>query len=116
MIKRKEAMEKEVREHMRGGSGDVEILHVFKEAELKGKARLCAHILLKPDCGIGYHVHENEEEIFYILKGQGIVKEGDQEYKVGPGDAVLTGNGAGHAIRNEHHEPLEFLAVILLYV
>ena len=66
-------------------------------------------------CSIGYHLHDGEEEIFYILSGTGTVTEGDTTSVVGPGDAVLTGGGGGHSIENPGEEPLDFLATILLY-
>jgi len=109
-------MIKEIREKMRGGSGSVEIVHIFKKDELMGKARLFARIILKKDCSIGFHTHDNEEEIYYIISGKGIVDDDGSSYEVTAGDAILTGNGAGHSIGNEQDEPLEVLAVILLYV
>jgi mannose-6-phosphate isomerase-like protein (cupin superfamily) len=115
MIKTHAEMDREVRERMRGGHGSVEILHVFHPQELKGKTRLFARLRLLKGASIGFHVHEGEEEIFYILKGTGLVSEGAEPRSVGPGDAVLTGGGAGHAIENPGDEPLEFLATILTY-
>ena len=115
MIRRKGDMEKEVRERMRDGTGTVEILHVFRQEELHGKVRLFARLRLVKGSSIGYHLHDGEEEIFYILSGSGRVTEGDTVTTVGPGDAVLTGGGGGHSIENLGQEPLELLAAILLY-
>jgi mannose-6-phosphate isomerase-like protein (cupin superfamily) len=115
MIKRIADMEREVREKMRGGSGSVEILHIFRKEELKGKVRLLARLRLGPGSSIGYHMHEGEEEIFYILSGKGLVTEQGVSSPVGPGDAVLTGGGGGHSIENQDAEPLELIATILVY-
>jgi mannose-6-phosphate isomerase-like protein (cupin superfamily) len=115
MIRQNKDMIKEVREKMRDGDGKVEIVHVFKKEELKGKARLFARIILRKGCSIGFHTHENEEEIYYILSGKALIDDNGTTCEALPGDAVLTGNGAGHSIRNEQDEPLEVLAVILLY-
>ncbi len=115
MIKRRADMEKEIREKMRAGKGSVEILHIFRKEELKGKVRLFARLRLQKDCSIGYHPHDNEEEIFYILSGEGLVMEDGEVSRVGPGDAVLTGGGRGHSIENQGSEPLEILAAILPY-
>ena len=115
MIRKKAEMEKEVREHMRDGKGSVEILHVFRQKELHGKVRLIARLRLVKGSSIGYHLHEGEEEIFYILSGTGEVTEGSSTSAVGPGDAVLTSSGAGHSIENMGEEPLDILATILLY-
>jgi mannose-6-phosphate isomerase-like protein (cupin superfamily) len=115
MIRRKAEMEKEVRERMRDGAGAVEILHVFRQKELHGKVRLFARLRLVTGSSIGYHLHDGEEEIFYILSGSGRVTEGSTVTMVGPGDAVLTASGGGHSIENLGEEPLDFLATILLY-
>jgi mannose-6-phosphate isomerase-like protein (cupin superfamily) len=115
MIRKSHEMEKEVRERMRDGVGTVEILHVFRSRELKGRTRLFARLRLPAGSSIGFHRHEGEEEIFYILSGTGEVSEGGPVSEVGPGDAVLTGNGGGHAITNTGAEPLELVAVILVY-
>jgi mannose-6-phosphate isomerase-like protein (cupin superfamily) len=115
MIRKSKDMTKEVREKMRDGSGQVEIVHVFKKEELKGKARLFARLILNKNCSIGFHTHENEEEIFYILSGKARVDDNGTIYEAYAGDAVLTGNGAGHSISNQQDEPLHVLAVILLY-
>jgi mannose-6-phosphate isomerase-like protein (cupin superfamily) len=115
MIKRTADMEREVREKMRGGTGSVEILHIFRKEELKGKVRLLARLRLSPGSSIGYHMHEGEEEVFYILSGAGLVTEQGVSTAVGPGDAVLTGGGSGHSIQNQGAEPLELIATILVY-
>lgn len=115
MIKRANEMVKEIKEQMRGGKGSVEILHVFQQEELKGKARLCAKITINPDSSIGLHQHDNEEEIFYIINGQGMVNDNGTFSEVGVGDSIITGNGASHAVENTGDTPLEMMAVILLY-
>ncbi len=113
MVRKAAQMEREIRERMRGGSGAVEVLHVFRQDELRGRARLFARLRLASGSSIGWHPHENEEEVFYILAGRGLLTEEGRQAEVGPGDAVLTGGGAGHAIENAGPEPLDILAVIL---
>ncbi len=115
MVKREDQMTAEVRRQMRGGRGEVEILHVFGQEELKGRCRLFARLRLAQGCSIGAHPHENEEEAFYILRGEAQATEDGRAYTLRPGDAMLTGGGASHSIENARAEPLEVLAVILLY-
>lgn len=115
MIKRANEMVKEIKVQMRGGKGSVEITHIFKQDELKGKARLCARITINPGCSIGLHEHANEEEIFYIIKGKGLVDDNGSKQELAVGDSILTGGGAFHSIENTGNEPLELVAVILLY-
>lgn len=121
MLNQGSQMREEVREGMRGGKGRVRIQHFFaEETDLKGQARLIGRISIDEGASIGLHSHEAEEEIFYILKGRGRVKEilagGEEDlYEVGPGDAILTGNGGSHSIENISKESLELIAIILTY-
>ncbi|WP_026486607.1 cupin domain-containing protein [Caldanaerobius polysaccharolyticus] len=114
MIKRAQDMEIELREKMRGGNGTVKILHIFDKGELPSKSRLLAHMTLEKGCSIGFHEHVNETEIFYFLRGQGVVNDNGQSHKVSAGDALKTGNGTGHSVENTGNEPLEFIAVIIM--
>ncbi|MFZ5988315.1 MAG: cupin domain-containing protein [Bacillota bacterium] len=115
MIKRANEMVSEIKEQMRGGKGSVEILHIFKQDELKGKARLCAKITIEPGSSIGLHQHDNEEEIFYIISGKALINDNGTLKEAAAGDSILTGNGDSHAVENIGEEPLEMLAIILLY-
>lgn len=115
MIKNADEMISEIKHQMRGGSGSVELTHIFRQEELKGKARLVARITLNPGCSIGRHEHADEEEIFYIIEGKGFVNDNGTEREVAAGDGVLTGGGAFHSIENRWDKPLVMLAVILLF-
>lgn len=75
MIKRNADMQKEVREKMREGTGTVEILHVFRKEELRGKTRLFARLRIPAGSSIGYHEHHEEEEVFFIIAGRGTVND-----------------------------------------
>lgn len=115
MIKNSSEMIREVKEQMRGGKGSVELTHIFKQDELKGKARLVARITINPGCSIGWHEHVAEEEIFYLISGKGIFNDNGAEKEISAGDAALTGGGASHSIENRGQEPLVLLAVILVW-
>jgi mannose-6-phosphate isomerase-like protein (cupin superfamily) len=105
----------DIREGMRGGKGKVIIKHILKNEDIKGGARLHARIILEENCSIGSHEHIEEEEVFYILSGNGRVYDNDKVYTVRPGDAILTRGGEKHSIENITSEPLEFIATILVY-
>lgn len=115
MIKNAYEMISEIKHQMRDGKGSVELTHIFKQDELKGKARLIARITINSGCSIGLHEHVAEEEIFYIINGKGIINDNGIEREVSAGDAVLTGDGASHSIENKENVPLILLAVILVY-
>lgn len=115
VIRCSDEMEKEFRERMRDGNGTATIKNLFRQGELRGKARLVAEISLPPGASIGAHRHDNEEEIFYFISGSGRVNDNGVSRDVKAGDAMLTGDGASHSVENTGSEPLVFLATILLY-
>jgi mannose-6-phosphate isomerase-like protein (cupin superfamily) len=43
------------------------------------------------------HVHENENELWYILEGEHIIRIGDAEFRARPGDTVFGPRGVPHA-------------------
>ena len=104
------------RPEMRGGSGTVRIEHLFEPGtDLKSPTRLCAKLYLEPGVSIGFHRHENEEEIFYIVSGVAEADDNGTAVILNPGDSILTGNGAGHAIKNNGSSDLIMVAVIVKY-
>ena len=115
MVRRDGTYESEVRENMRGGNGAVKIEHLWKKDELGSKTRLCARLTLAPGSGIGYHEHNEEEEIFIVNSGRGVVHDGEERTHVEPGDTILTGNGSAHAVECEGSEPLVLTALIVQY-
>ena len=50
----------------------------------------------------GYHYHETDEEVFYIISGTGIVRTINGDVTVKAGDAITfpTGPEGAHVIRN----------------
>lgn len=113
MIRRNNEYVSEIREQMRGGEGTVKLEHFFDaKNELKGLNRMVARLTLAPGSSIGFHRHENEAEIFIVVRGEAEIDDNGVKSTVKTGDAILTGFGAGHAVRSTGKEPLELVAVI----
>ncbi|MFH1799559.1 MAG: cupin domain-containing protein [Candidatus Omnitrophota bacterium] len=115
MIKKKNDQAIERRANMRGGAGAVTVRHYLKPEEIKARTRLCAELILPPGTSIGLHDHVDEDEIYLIQKGQGLVTDDGREFPVATGDAILTGQGASHSIKNTGAEDLVVTAVIIKY-
>ncbi len=115
MIKKKTEYKSEVREKMRGGEGKVTIEKLWEPGdEIKAKNRLFAKLILSPGSSIGFHKHENEEEIFVILNGTAEVDDDGVRHRLEKGDSILTGHGKGHSIRSVGDCDLEVMAVITM--
>lgn len=115
MIKNPENMLVEIKNNMRGGVGDVEIVSLLNQGEYKGKSRLIAKITLDKGCSIGYHIHENEEEIFYLVSGNAIYNDNGIEKEISPGTCTLTLGGESHGVKNNGDTTVVILATILTY-
>lgn len=114
MIRKPEEFHIEYKEHMRDGDGTVQLTHfITGPEELNGKGRLFAKITLNPGCSIGYHVHEADAELFYILKGTAEYNDAGEIRTVTAGDVTICPTGTGHGIANKTDEVVELVAVIV---
>ena len=114
MIRKAEECMIEYREHMRDGDGTVVITNFISgPAELNEKGRLFAKITLNPGCSIGYHIHDKDAELFYIMKGTAEYNDGGELRTVTAGDVTLCPTGTGHGIANKTDEVVELAAVIV---
>lgn len=112
MINRRKNMRVQVRSDMKGGQGEVTVLHLV-DCDNMPNVRFIGEMTLPENTSIGNHTHDTETEYYIIREGIGIVTEKDGEHKVGKGEVVVTGGGATHAIRNAGHTPLKILAFIV---
>ena len=114
MIRNENECKKEFRERMRDGNGTVEITNFISgPEELCMKGRMFSKITLKSGCSIGYHVHEKDSELFYIMKGCAQYNDNGQIKTVNAGDVTICPAGEGHGIENCSDETVELIAVIV---
>lgn len=62
----------------------------------------------EPGEGLDPHVHEEQEEVYYCISGQGTVWYGEdkKETSIAPGDALWIPKGTEHAVRNTGSDQL----------
>ena len=58
------------------------------------------------------HVHHEDDEAWYVLRGKLGFRLGDEELEAGPGTAVLARRGTPHSYRNAGSEEAEYLLVM----
>ena len=114
MIRRAEECTIEYREHMRDGDGTVKLTSLIaSSAELNEKGRLFSVITLEPGCSIGYHIHDKDAELFYILKGTAEYNDNGRIETVTAGDVTICPTGQSHGIANHSDEVVQLVAVIV---
>jgi quercetin dioxygenase-like cupin family protein len=113
MIRPVNECEVEYREKMRDGDGVVKLTNfIVSPDELAGKGRLFSKITLEPGCSIGYHTHEGDRELFYILSGEAEYSDNGEVRTVRAGDVTICPAGTGHGIANRGSGVVELIAVI----
>ena len=66
--------------------------------------------VLKPGSSIGYHL-QKEDEIYYVISGNGIMEMNGETFPIKPGDAILTRPGSSHGIKPNNNNDLTILIV-----
>ncbi len=114
MIRKAEQMRSEIIKEMRGGEGEVKVIHIMERNEFYNKGRLFAHNILKPGASIGLHPHIGDFEAYYIIKGEGIFfEEQDSGSPIKQGDLGYIEVGKSHAIKNTGKTDMEVIALVL---
>ena len=64
-------------------------------------------------CAFPCHAHIVNEELFFILEGNGSVRIGSETHKIKQGDfiSIPPGRELAHQIRNDSGAPLRFIAI-----
>jgi len=88
------------------GGGLTTGYHFFKDA--KDLKLVFKKRILKPGSGIGYHL-QKEDEIYYILDGEGEMQINGKIFSIKAGDAVLTRPGSSHGLKNLSHKDLTIM-------
>jgi len=57
------------------------------------------------------HTHDTQEEILYVISGQGAIIAGDQEVALVPGAAVFIPPGLPHQVRADGKETLRMVTL-----
>src|SRR5579871_734248 len=70
-------------------------------------------VVLEPGEAPPLHKHDDTEQVFYILEGEGLLRIGPEkkEFKVRPMDVVRIPPGTLHSIQCAGGQPMRYLAI-----
>lgn len=94
-------------EKMRGGE------NYAKLNRLDIDNKMIARITLDPNSSIGYHTHVDDEEIIYVISGEGKCIDNGEELVIKTGQVNYVPRGKSHSIINNSDKELVLLAIIL---
>jgi mannose-6-phosphate isomerase-like protein (cupin superfamily) len=97
-----------VRAH--GGSNEISFARVL--ARSQGPLRFVDLSVLPPESDIGCHTHETDnEELYIVVAGRGLMTLDGQEFEVGPGHVIVNRPGGTHGLRNIGEEELRIVVI-----
>lgn len=103
----------EVIENAKGGVGTIEIQKKIMKEDVVEGLDLFATVMVHPHSTIGYHLHTEDAEAYYIVKGEGIfLNHNEERIAVKAGDICLIKKGQSHGLENLTDEVLEMIAVV----
>lgn len=71
-----------------------------------------ARITIPQASSIGFHLHETDQEILFVIDGEGVCIENNNEYPIYQGCSNYCPNMKEHSIKNTGNKNLEIFAVI----
>ena len=97
-----------VRAH--GGERDISFARVL--ARNRGSIRFIDLSVLAPGADIGCHTHHDDnEELYVVVSGKGLMTLDDREFEVGPGHVILNRPGGTHGLKNIGAEELRIVVI-----
>ncbi|MBO6193418.1 MAG: cupin domain-containing protein [Clostridiales bacterium] len=102
------SMNEEAKPNFKGGEKEYNVKMFNTDGNKVMRGRLV------PGASIGYHTHTEDQEVIYILEGEGslVDSEGNVISKVLPGQATLCPKGESHSLVNKSDKDLLFFAVV----
>lgn len=97
-----------VRAH--GGEREISFARVLERAG--GPLRFIDLSVLAPGADIGRHTHSDDnEELYIVVGGCGLMSLDGKEFEVRPGDVILNRPGGSHGLRNTGVEELRIVVI-----
>ena len=97
--------------NIRGGTGEAKFFASVLPQE-GACVRTAARIELAPGASIGFHRHEDDEEVYAVVSGEGTYYYDGGEAPARSGDIFTTFRGMSHGLRNDGASPLVIFAVV----
>ncbi|RME08641.1 MAG: cupin domain-containing protein [Bacteroidetes bacterium] len=92
--------------------GESHLIHRIR-SDQTGGALAVVEFVSGPGEGVGLHIHQNEDELVYLLKGEIEVTLGDQKLGVTEGACALLPRNIPHGYTNVGKDTARLLAVLL---
>jgi mannose-6-phosphate isomerase-like protein (cupin superfamily) len=98
-------------EQAHGGIGQVSVSRPLVSSDFVGPWHFVDYAVLPPGSTIGLHRHGEDEELYFILEGEGAMTVDGERRRVRPGDLILNSPGGTHGLENDSDQELGVLVI-----
>jgi mannose-6-phosphate isomerase-like protein (cupin superfamily) len=83
----------------------------FSGKEFSGNWGFVEYVTVPAGSAIPVHTHDQDEEVYFIFEGEGILTLDGQEVQVGVGDLATCRLGSSHGLRNTSDREIKLIVV-----
>jgi mannose-6-phosphate isomerase-like protein (cupin superfamily) len=83
-----------------GGTGRYFVRTLLENVPGAGAVKYVRDLVLHSNASIGLHPHHGDEEVYFVIAGNGVMTVDREEQPIGPGSVCLTLSGSTHGLRN----------------
>lgn len=94
-----------------GGDGEIGFHRVFEAALFESPCNFVDYAEIPPGASIGRHRHGDDEEIYLVLDGDGVMTLDDESLEVSAGSVIVNRRNGVHGLRNVGDRPLRLFVV-----
>ena len=91
------------------GEGMIKFVNLFNKEEFNSALQFIHYAVLPPKTSIGLHTHGDDEEVYIILEGTGVMEVDGEKANVGKGDTIINKPFGTHALYNTSESELKIL-------
>ena len=89
----------------------MELFEIWQKSNFRSNIDFIDRVVVPPGSNIGFHQHGNNEEMYVVLDGSGLMKIENEEVEVSKGDMILNPAGGRHGLTNNTNENIDLLVI-----
>jgi uncharacterized cupin superfamily protein len=94
-----------------GGSGPIVFRRLMASSEFTTNIDFLDLTVIPPGSTIGRHEHSGNEELYFIVDGEPLMRVDGVERRLGPSDVTVVRSGGWHELINDSDRDVEIFVV-----
>lgn len=111
MLRRQQDMELKELVACHGGMGKISSRDVLVDQDSELGVRFMHDDLIEPGATVGEHIHDDGEEIYFVVEGKGTIILDGREYPIEAGDVSLVRRGHSHGLKNSPYASMRLIVI-----